>query len=216
VQEAAKQCVASRLRTHHGGPAQTLAALERAVQAAAVRLQGQQRQQEPSFGDGEGSIRPEQGGPPIGSSSTNSSTSSLEQRQAALLLLLFVHALEQNIAAAAAGTSGRTPPTQQAVTFFAANETVRTAAALRSCGYLFDSTLQCTIHFNMRLFVPPAFPPTGVPGLVHPAAPCPAARLSCSSAARAHSLPRLRTPGRPAQAAHAAAVGERRRRRQQR
>lgn len=33
VQESARQCVADRLRTHYGGPAQTFAALEAGLEA---------------------------------------------------------------------------------------------------------------------------------------------------------------------------------------
>jgi len=33
VQESARQCVAARLRTHYGGPAQTFAALEAGLEA---------------------------------------------------------------------------------------------------------------------------------------------------------------------------------------
>ncbi len=109
VQEAAKHLVAVRLRTHHGGPAQTLAALERAVQAAASRLQQ----------DGAGNGSP--ASVPAG------------RQQAAMLLLLFVHALEQGVSCAAAGGgSSRAEAPQPAATFFAANAKVRCPGSVPS------------------------------------------------------------------------------------
>lgn len=96
VQEAAKQCVAARLRTHHGGPAQTLMALERALLTAVGQLQAAPGDAPAAAGD--------------------------ERRQAATLLLLFLHALEQGMTAATHGSaSGRAAAPQAAVAFFAAN-----------------------------------------------------------------------------------------------
>ena len=108
MQEAAKQCVASRLRTHHGGPAQTLAALEQAVQAAVAVLHQQQEQQ----GEEQAPAPAAAGGPAGG-----------DRRQAAALLLLFLHSVEQGVASASSGVSSasRAPPPEGAVAFFAAN-----------------------------------------------------------------------------------------------
>lgn len=98
--------MASRLRTHCGGPAQTLAALEHALQAAVVQLQQEK-----------------QG--PAGNASTASEAGNSDRRRAAVLLLLFLHALEQGIAAAASGGgSSRAAAPQAATTFFAANDKV--------------------------------------------------------------------------------------------
>lgn len=109
VQEAGKHCVASRLRTHWGGPAQTLAALERALQAAAGQLQ---LEAPPAEDQG---ARPESG----------AAAGHSEQRQAAALLLLFAHALEQGVTAAASGSgASRAAAPQPAVAFFAANAKV--------------------------------------------------------------------------------------------
>lgn len=117
VQEVAKQCVAARLRTHHGGPAQTLAALERALQHAADELQ----QQEPAAAVGGAASHEE----PV--------ESSCERRRAAVLLLLFLQALEQAIAGAAhGGGAARAAAPQAAVAFFAVNAKVTAEGPARA------------------------------------------------------------------------------------
>ena len=118
VQEAAKQCVAARLRTHHGGPAQTLAALEQALQAAMGSLR-QQEQQQPGGADDGAAEQVAEGG-----EEGNGSRGTSERQQAAVLLLLFLQALEQGVSAAGSGGGGRAAPGQAATTFFAANDKV--------------------------------------------------------------------------------------------
>ena len=125
VQEAAKQCVALRLRTHLGGPAQTLAALEQAVLAAVAALQQEQPLLQPQAqqapGQGQGGSGDEA---PVASSATIAAGG--DRRQAAVLLLLFLQALEQGVASASSGASGasRASAPEGAVAFFAANSKV--------------------------------------------------------------------------------------------
>ena len=156
VQEAAKQLVASRLRTHHGGPAQTLAALERAVQAAASRLA------EGGGGDG-----------PVFAG----------RQQAAVLLLLFVFALEQGISCAAAGGgSSRADASQPAATFFTANEKVGQVESGRMAllNLHKEQSVLCNAALPSPVTLLPKFPLTpwpllaGVPGVV--CSPAPASR----------------------------------------
>lgn len=110
TQEAAKQCVAARLRTHHGGPSQTLAAFERALQAAVAQLQSN------SLADGQAEAAAGGAPPAAGGES---------RRQVTALLLIFLHALEQGIAGAGRGCTSRAAAPQSAVSFFAANDKVR-------------------------------------------------------------------------------------------
>lgn len=101
--------MAARLRTHWGGPAQTLAALERALQSAVGQLQLEPLPAVP-------------GAQPEGAAEAGRS----ERRQAAALLLLFMHALEQGVAAAATGSgASRAAAPQPAIAFLAANAKVR-------------------------------------------------------------------------------------------
>lgn len=181
VQEAAKQCVAARLRTHHGGPAQTLAALEHSLQAAAGRLQ-----QEPGPALAGLELSRSRGGGP------SSDSGASQQRQAAVLLLLFVHALEQGIASASSGCTSRAAPPQAAAAFFAANRKVRWHSTehtlVRAQGLQDEASTIITCSYaplvSSLLAVPViAVRPAGLPGLVCPRAPSGGARRSCRAAA---------------------------------
>lgn len=131
VQEAAKQCVAARLRTHHGGPAQTLAALEHALQAAVGRLQ---LEQQPASAV----LEHPQGGSTSGD--TAAPLQQQQQLQAAVLLLFFLYALEQGIASASDGCTARAAAPQTSAAFFAANK--KASGGGPQCGMC----MACTSH----------------------------------------------------------------------
>lgn len=122
--------MASRLRTHHGGPAQTLAALERALQAAAAAL----TQQDP--GTAQHQAKHAEGVEAGEPATAGGVSSNEERRQAAVLLLLFLHALEQGVAAASSGSAARSLAGQEASMFFGANEKV-------GCGWCGCRHLSC-------------------------------------------------------------------------
>lgn len=177
VQEAAKHCVAARLRSHHGGPAQTLMALERALLAAVGQLQ-----QAP--GDAQGEACDD------------------ERRQAAALLLLFQYALEQVMTVAAHGSaSGRAAAPQAAVAFFAAN--AKASGPALPSGRLQVSPRGWLLT---RLCPKPTlYSPAGLPGLVRACAARPRPRSCGCSPPGARRPPRSAVPSRPAPAAAAAA-----------
>ncbi|GFR47475.1 hypothetical protein Agub_g9204, partial [Astrephomene gubernaculifera] len=99
LQEGARQLVSGRLRTHLGGPTQTLGALERMLQVTYSRLSQERREAGPAG---------------VGAAS----------RESAWLALEFAGALERAVAHAAEGHAGRDVLPQPVLAFFAANRKV--------------------------------------------------------------------------------------------
>ncbi|GLC49196.1 hypothetical protein PLESTB_000192700 [Pleodorina starrii] len=99
LQEGAKHVVASRLRTHLGGPTQTLGALERMLQVTYSRLCQERRDAGPAGVGAPG-------------------------RVSAWLALELVGGLERAVAHAAEGHAGRDALPQPVLAFFAANKKV--------------------------------------------------------------------------------------------
>ncbi|GIL75399.1 hypothetical protein Vretifemale_5200, partial [Volvox reticuliferus] len=99
LQEGAKHMVVARLRTHLGGPTQTLGALERMLQVTYSRLSQERRDAGPME---------------VGAAG----------RESAWLVLELVGALERAVAHAAEGHAGRDPLPQPVLAFFAANKKV--------------------------------------------------------------------------------------------
>jgi PI-3-kinase-related kinase SMG-1 len=109
AQEAARHCVAARMRTHLGGPTEGFASLERMLQGALARLQ----QAAAPAGGGGG------GGP-----GAAEEDAALRARHGAAHLLEFVTALEAGIHGAAEGCLARPAPPQGVMAFFVANARV--------------------------------------------------------------------------------------------
>ncbi|CAL8462813.1 g2346 [Coccomyxa elongata] len=91
AQESARQCVAARMRTHYGGPAQTFAALEAGLQTRLARAQTS------------GSVQQE---------------GAATELQSTWLLLDFMMALERQIQAACEGSCSLPLPPPPALSFF--------------------------------------------------------------------------------------------------
>ncbi|GLI61976.1 hypothetical protein VaNZ11_004542, partial [Volvox africanus] len=99
LQEGAKHMVSARLRTHLGGPTQTLGALERMLQVTYSRLSQERRDAGPIE---------------VGAAG----------RESAWLVLELVGALERAVSHAAEGHAGRDALPQPILAFFAANKKV--------------------------------------------------------------------------------------------
>ncbi|KAJ7967387.1 Serine/threonine-protein kinase SMG1 [Quillaja saponaria] len=137
VQEAARYCIATRLRTNLGGPTQTFAALERMLLDIAHLLQLDSEQN-----DGNLTV--------IGSSGAHL----LPMR----LLLDFVEALKKNVYNAYEGSAILPSPTRQSSLFFRANKKVceewfsRICEPMMSAGLALhcnDATIQyCTLRLQ--------------------------------------------------------------------
>ncbi|KAL2328900.1 hypothetical protein Fmac_022327 [Flemingia macrophylla] len=125
VQEAARYCIATRLRTNLGGPTQTFAALERMLLDIAHLLQLDNEQ-----GDGNLSM--------IGSSGAHL----LPMR----LLLDFVEALKKNVYNAYEGSVILPPATRQSTLFFRANKKVCEDWFSRICEPMMNAGL--AVHCN--------------------------------------------------------------------
>lgn len=125
VQEAARYCIAMRLRTNLGGPTQTFAALERMLLDIAHVLQLDSEQI-----DGNLSI--------IGSSGTHL----LPMR----LLLDFVEALKKNVYNAYEGSAILPPANRQSSMFFRANKKVCEEWFSRICDPMMNAGLALQCH----------------------------------------------------------------------
>jgi len=115
AQEAARHCIAARMKTHMGGPTQSFAALEKLLQGALSRLQAAGQQQARS-----GTAAAGGGVDALG----------LKQRHGAAHLVEFVFALEAGIYNAAEGCLDRVAPSQGVMAFFVANKRVSHRAVL--------------------------------------------------------------------------------------
>ncbi|KAJ0077716.1 hypothetical protein Patl1_36279 [Pistacia atlantica] len=125
IQDAARYCIATRLRTNLGGPTQTFAALERMLLDIAHVLQLDTEQI-----DGNLSI--------IGSSGTHL----LPMR----LLLDFVEALKKNVYNAYEGSAVLPPATRQSSLFFRANKKVCEEWFSRICEPMMNAGLALQCH----------------------------------------------------------------------
>lgn len=113
VQEAARQCVSSKLRTHFGGPTQTFAAVEQLLKTAVGQLLA---------GREEGNERGHWRLAPIH------------------FLLEFVDALERQVWGATHGSGILPPVTNEVATFFAGNKKVVDEWFARLRGLLMQAT----------------------------------------------------------------------------
>ena len=129
VQEAARYCIAMRLRTNLGGPTQTFAALERMLLDIADVLQLDSDQI-----DGNLSI--------IGSSGTH--------LRPMRLLLDFVEALKKNVYNAYEGSAILPPANRQSLMFFGANKKVCEEWFSRICDPMINAGLALQCHDTIQ------------------------------------------------------------------